>query len=128
MLEIPDRMRKTKLTRSRERIPMLNADEGKYYKAQAYLKTLRKEFQTTRPICTEEVRPFTYQKLVQVRGVSESKMVTENTTVRLRQFGIPVFEDRIEELVKEIALTKQAIKDMHCIPAGYESLGEGDLL
>jgi hypothetical protein len=89
---------------------------------QLRLRTLREEFQTTRPLLPEETRDFTYDKPVYVAGhtIVRWERVTEKVKVKLRQFGIPSVEARVHELCEDMRDVKRQIIDLGDVPEGYD--------
>ena len=98
------------------------------------LRTLREEFQSARPLLAEEIRDFTYSKptyAVASSGKIPSStfkhtpviswvMVTEPVKVKLRQYGIPRVEERINQICKEIREVKQQIFDLGEVAEGWD--------
>ena len=77
------------------------------------LQKLRDEFETTRPLCLPETRPFTYQKIKKgnLRRDEESwEWVTIDSTVTLRSLNDPKSEMRCHDLSQEIIKIKAQIK------------------
>jgi hypothetical protein len=79
------------------------------------LQTLRDEFETTRPLCPSETRPFTYQKLKKGKNfkrkdVENWEWVTINSVVALRSLNDPKSNQRCHELSQEIINVKAQIK------------------
>lgn len=90
---------------------------------QLKLRALREEFQSARPLLAEEKRDFTYDTPVYTKGRGSDVTwvtVTEPVRVRLRQFGIPRVEERIQEICKEIREIKQQIHELGDVPEGWE--------
>lgn len=79
------------------------------------LQTLRDEFETTRPLCPSETRPFTYQKLKKGKNfkrkdVENWEWVTIDSTVTLRSLNDPKSNQRCHDLSQEIIKIKAQIK------------------
>ena len=77
------------------------------------LQTLRDVFETTRPLCLPETRPFTYQKIKKgnLRRDEESwEWVTIDSTVTLRSLNDPKSNQRCHDLSQEIIKIKAQIK------------------
>ena len=77
------------------------------------LQKLRDDFETTRPLCLPETRPFTYQKIKKgnLRRDEESwEWVTIDSTVTLRSLNDPKSNQRCHDLSQEIIKIKAQIK------------------
>ena len=85
---------------------------------QEKLQDLRETFLHVRPRLAPETRPFTYQKpLLNSHGDTTGwENVTVDSTVTLRQFGIPACEARCVELGKEIREVKDQIRQLNYKP------------
>jgi len=87
------------------------------------LRAFREEFQSTRPLLPEETRMFTYDKSYFSEGGNiRWAAVTEPVKVRLRKFGLPIYERRAEVLCDQIRKTKEEIIALGGIPDGYEKV------
>ena len=87
------------------------------------LRAFREEFQSTRPLLPEEIRMFTYDKsFLSEGGNIRWGKVTEPVKVRLRRFGLPMYERRVELICEQIRKTKEQIIALGGIPDGYEKV------